>query len=299
MTRAWDDEIRNCLFELASAECASDPALVASLPLRLGGLGLVRQELVAPFAFAASADAALRPQNCSPFAAPQPSQADACADLFRRVAADAPPHLHRLLAENRVKGASDWLSYEARGLPMGKRACSAALRLRIGAVAAQLPATKSCPGCARVFPRAVFEYHASGCAALGVPVMKHNSVRDLCEQFALEAGHSVVHEPREYQAYRCRQCGDVLSKREAASHTCAGHPDRTGVDFRVLFPEGAAVYDVTVLQALAPSYGDTAPEALVARVDRKKHGVYDEQCASNAESLEHQLAGNCHFGVFL
>ena len=115
--------------------------------------------------------------------------------------------------------------------------------------------------------------------------MKHNSLRDLLEQFALEAGHNIQHEPREYQAYRCRGCGDILAPSDLRDHGCPGKPDRTGVDFRVLFPEGAAVYDVTVVQPLSQSYLAVSPSSAASAVDTKKHTIYDDQCASNNEEL--------------
>jgi hypothetical protein len=285
MAEAWDIEVRKCVFDLAAAVPSEDAWFVASLPLRLGGLGLVEQAAVAQFAFAASADSALRPQHRSPFSTPQPAQKDATDDLHSTRAAAAPEHLRPLLAENSARGAFDWLTYDARTSKMGRRACSAALRLRLGAVSPLVPATKRCPGCAREFPNTTFEYHASSCVTLGVPVMKHNSVRDLMERFALEAGHDIQHEPREYQAFRCRSCGDVITKAAVRTHGCTGQADRTGVDFRVLWPEGAAVYDVTVLQTLAPSYRASDPDTVAAATARNKHTIYDDQCASNNESL--------------
>ena len=159
------------------------------------------------------------------------------------------------------------------------------IRLRIGAVSPKLPAAKRCPGCGRTIARELFEYHASGCAALGLPVMKHNSVRDLCEQFAVEAGQTVVHEPREYQAYRCRSCAELLSASGIRNHGCRAKADRTGVDFRVLWPEGAAVYDVTVVQTRAPSYRATPAQQVVTNIDEHKHTIYDDQCRSNSEQL--------------
>ena len=61
--------------------------------------------------------------------------------------------------------------------------------------------------------------------------------------------------------------------------------DRTGVDFRVFWPEDTLVYDFTVVNPRCRSHAASSPEAAVFSVRSKKHSMYDDQCASNGETL--------------
>ena len=150
-----------------------------------------------------------------------------------------------------------------------------------------------CTGCSKSFSPVDYLYHITGCArrCFFNASALHDSVRDFYARLLRPYAYSVVSEPTDYSAYKCRECGKTLPYTEATSHAllCApgARPLRTGPDLRVqLRPQDQPiVIDFTVIHNLAPSNRNKDFATLAAEKSNKKASLYEEQATSNNEEL--------------
>ena len=200
--------------------------IIMGLPTKLGGLGMPPPTLIANAAYTASVAAARIPVDL-PLATYNelrqqvPNQnnnteAIFAAQLQAITATDA--DCYNLLNDAATPTASAWLRNIPTPLaPMNHAETAAALRLRLGLVHREVPATQ-CPGCQHQLPTIRFSAHISGCtritgenSAAGHATLKRdiNRIGDHC---GVEYDGQ---EPTDFEVVICPQCRAKLDTQTA------------------------------------------------------------------------------------
>ena len=306
MCMRFDERMSSAFYEMAEITPTERAHAMLDLACSAGGMGITRQRDLRSLAYDAQNDTALRGAG-RPVAAQQPlsqhagtvlQQAAKREDLLRRF-----PEIAKHLKHTAAKHAATWLSHTAGEADTetrcDRRAFSAALRLRIHEPHRQMPSQIGCSGCHVVFAAADFDAHVVGCVRRSDynATVKHN---DMCQSFAPLAAMArlvFVAEPRDYQSFVCRLCGDELSLAQSRMHGCRARMDRSGADFSLNWPNYKTVYDGTVVHSCAPSYSAAQTFAVLCESKaRVKHTLYDPTCALNFERLE-VLCFDMHGGL--
>lgn len=286
MCIVFDNLMVEVFVTLSEARLEAEHLAMLRLPTAMGGLGLPAVRELRELAYLASLHSALPPDG-----PPAPAQRVAAgvlhAALKVQLVADAPA-VARLLGETSQPGASVWLGDFAR--KWNTKHFAGALRYRLNAAHLLDPVVQMCPGCRNTHPATTILAHAVGCARIAganCTVKHHDIVAALAKQ-CNEGNLKCEKEPREYNSWKCRTCGDLFSAGEITAHTrlCCppgSSPFRTGPDLRVWFPEEIVVADVTVVHATSPSYERTDRGDIVAAKAAHKGALYAEQLAAMGE----------------
>ena len=207
------------------AELNADQRLILALPLRYGGMGLTRLEMIAAASYYASMSTALEG------ARRVTDQAALCSIVYRDQydqAVSRNSSLRRHLEVHSLEGSDAGLScLDVRVHP---DVFGALLRNYLAGDARTVAANTAalpCRGCKRPFSiGGSWGQHVSNCVAMsgGHVTKRHQAVAHLCRQGLAEAGYAPDKtEPRDLATYRCACRSEPLSltKRSSSTHKLA------------------------------------------------------------------------------
>ena len=273
---------------------------IASLPLKLGGNGLVVTSDVRHLAFADSEYRAISMlahlgRHQRPLHAPS-SQHDATyahhlqkkLDFLASIGNEAA--VTRLLEANSVKGGAGWLIAHRKWMP--HVAYAAAWRLRARAVTTFEPAAVRCPACpklldGRLLDQREFVEHVHGCTRIPSgdnATRAHHSLTRKLVSIMEDNGGRATREPREYQQYKCPKCPFELPRGEYKRELLARHDKvcnssllRSGVDAELWLQHQRYLVDVTIAHVVCGSYVNVPIDIVCAQKAATKYHHYVEE----------------------
>jgi hypothetical protein len=247
----------------------------------MGGLGVTDVTKTAAAAYASSRGLAMRKDEELVEVVSQKEETNIhFADLSAELSKD--PVRAQRLNDAKQRFASLWLTMPGTKWPGDL--FSGALRYRLG-----LPRgsnRRHCEGCNRTFDADAFLDHVPGCASRSGfnATQKHNSLRDYLVTVLKEAGVNARPEPRDFETYKCKHCGQVVTSKEEHRNVCAGSLARSGPDIEAFLQMDHAgttrhLYDVSVVHSTAPSHVSKSIKALL----KERQDVKDRTYAERAE----------------
>ena len=269
---------------LTGRECVSDIERdLFSLPIRLGGLGIIKPMETAALEFSSSqkitaplaALVLLQQPEISLDTMQDQQQAKAEVRQIRRqryidrateLKTKLPRHLQRAVELGSEKGASSWLSalpIEEHGFALHKGAFRDALCLRYNWQPSHLPSNCICGQSFTV-------EHALNCHTGGFPTIRHNEVRDFTAKVMTEVCHNVCTEPHL----------QPLSG-ESLAYSTANTDDEARLDISAQGFWGnrhqRAFFDVRVFNPNARSYRELQLPSVYRRQEREKQRKYEQR----------------------
>lgn len=274
---------------------------IATLPMKIGGNGLIVTADVRAFAFedsehrAISALAALGRHKIA--AKPPVSQRDATiafqlkkkTELLASIGGDVRDKVEKLLEANSVKGAPGWLIAHRKWMP--PQVYAAAWRFRARAVSTVEAPQLRCPACpsfqgGRLLDQVEFVEHVHGCTKIAsgdnATRAHHHLVKRIVHHVEENGGHA-TREPREYQSYKCPKCPfetvrglNVQQQVRAHDKKCGASLIRSGVDAELWLQRQRYLVDATIAHLVCESHFDTAIAAVVGQKIATKYHHYVE-----------------------
>ena len=302
LNRTFDAIVEQVACGWAGVNADDAVRLVLALPVKEGGFGLPRHELISAAAYEASIRKALFPADTAPS---QRELARKIMDVFRDAVVNTNPRLQRQLQVNSLEGAAAFLSnISVRALP---DIFAAAMRLRLGAATPEIVARASipCPACkgATMLPHEWCQ-HVASCAKLSQcnAGTRHNTVVAFIRCLMRLCGMWVrADEPRDLKVHSC-SCGVELTmqlfhEHRKSCHLPVARRDTSGPDIAYLDPvtklDMAA--DLTIRAFLAPSYLKQPVEDGFAQMRATKTAKYGALCAdANFVLITFAAASNGH-----
>jgi hypothetical protein len=292
----FDAHVEEIWSHLASVAPTFVSRTIACLPLRTGGLGLTRTELIADAAYTASRNTALRTEGPK-------SQDDITGGLFaalRESLVSQHPHTERHLEMHALPGAAEWIADASVAVNPDHHA--AAMRLRLAAPVLGSPDALQCPGCNVTFTAYQWQQHTSCTAHLRGTnaTSRHADVADVFRGICRAAGVRCEEtEPRDMQTFTCVGCNAQFRGAAFFDHrrTCVSllEADRRrrvvgsgpDIDYDDHASDGIveAVADVQVRGPLCPSYAGRTSASLLEETSATKHARYDAMCAEAGKTL--------------
>jgi hypothetical protein len=285
VAQEFEDLMHETLEEVCKTPVSESSFIQASLPVRLGGLGLTPASQIAPAAFLGSATDAfplvqdmisdvfrsLTPEDIPGYSAAKalfPAASSLSQDLltsttyekiFRRLLENSSaPEKARLLSVS-SSHAGCWLQAlpnENLGLKFSNKEFVALLRLTLG-----LPvyaSSRRCPVC-QTAPLDIYGHHSLSCGSGGDRQIRHNEIRDALFQLCQSSGLT----PRKEEALddSSRRPGDIYLPSFSLGKAAA-------VDVSVVYP----------LQVSLLSYAAETPLAAAAHRESQKKEKYIQDC---------------------
>jgi hypothetical protein len=292
----FDAQVEEIWSRLASVAPNFVSRTVACLPLRTGGLGITRTELIANAAYTASRNVALHLEGPK-------SQDDITAGLFTTLRASLVaqhPHIERHLEMHALPGAADWIADASVAVNPDHHA--AAMRLRLASPVVGSPDAMRCPGCNATFNAYQWQQHTSCTAHTRGPnaSSRHADVADAFRGICRAAGVRCEDtEPRDMQTFTCAGCDAQFRGAAFFDHrrTCVSLPEAQrrrrvvgsgpDIDFDDHTSDEVveAVADVQIRGPLCPSYAGRTSASLLEETSATKHARYDEMCAAAGKTL--------------
>ena len=275
----------------------------AALPVKRGGLGLTPQLEILEGAYLASRDSALG--STDGVAISQKARTAEVMDRIERLVDEQGPHIVRHRQHNMARHSS--AAFRSPGLVANPAFWSGALRWRLFAPIAGLPASPSCPAgdsCTKppFSDRRDWMRHSAVCTHVsghGV-CARHAAVKVAFKQFLHRNLISFDHaEPRDVRFVTCHCKKDIVES-DLVEHVraCTAYQQRglastplrgSGPDIRVYFSPAEGIdsicVDVTVTSAEADSNCNVPLDKLFDDVAKIKHAKYDDMMKRRNEQL--------------
>ena len=254
-----------------------------ALPVRLGGLGISNLTVSASFEYTSSVEISAALSQAIVDQQPEYTYAiyeDQClakdsvklgrrkraSDLASSLKSVLPPTLLKAMELAQEKGSSSWLSalpLEQYGLTLHKGAFRDALALRYGWTPANLPTHCACGAGMSVG-------HALSCPKGGLPIARHNEVRDTVAGWLGEVCNNTTVEPTLQPI-----AGEVL--RHATAIAEEGARLDIATDGFWGGPFERAFFDVCVFNPHAPSNSSQSLAATYRKHEKRKCRAYEQR----------------------
>jgi hypothetical protein len=261
------------------SQCNADERSFISLPIRYGGLNIINPITNASHEYQSSQKISMplkdmiveqresfsKPQLQSIKASLRQEKKQRMEDMSQQVREQLPPAKQRMMDLLCEKGSSSWLSalpLQDQGFNLNKGEFRDALSLRYGW---QLKNTPHYCRCGKSFSTD----HAMTCPLGGLPIARHNEIRDVTAQWLNEVCSDVVKEPPLQQL-----SGEVILPRTA---NCQ---DDARLDIRAKGfwnRQQDAFFDVRVFHPNAPSYRNTSIPSLYRQHEMAKKREYGDR----------------------
>ena len=262
--------------------CTDDERSLLSLPVRLGGMGLINVTAISDAEHENSkqatkvlTDAIIAQQIDLPPSLDDDSNAAKAeirsrrrkqqSDELEAIRSRMTPEQLRANTIAQEAGASSWLSalpLTEKGFVLTKREFWDAVDLRYGWTLPRLPSLCACGERFNVS-------HAFSCKKGGFVAQRHNEIRDLTSELLAEVCHDVCIEPPLGEL-----TGETLTLRSANSSAEA----RLDISARGVWTKGQrAFFDVRVFDPLAQSYRNQTLDQAYHRHEEEKKRAYNER----------------------
>jgi hypothetical protein len=283
----FESRCHEALRDLLMAELSTEERQVASLPMRMGGVGVTDVTKILQDAYESSKGLAMiSDDNTQSVRAQKEGTEIYFCDLVKTLSEDR-VRAKRLLDAGK-KFASLWMTMP--GMKWAGDLFSGALRYRLGITRGGT--RRHCEGCRKTFSAADFLDHAPGCASRSGfnTTQKHNSLRDYLVAVMLEAGIVTRAEPRDWETYKCKHCAQTVTDRAEHRLVCAGSLVRSGPDIEAFLQMDHAgptrhLYDVSVVHSTAPSHLARSVTALFKERQDTKDRSYGARAAQEGAIL--------------
>ena len=252
-----------------------------ALPARHGGLGIAKppqaasRQHLASMSLTSNLIQKLTEKVAIPDGGvPEPKSKSKIHQEARRDAQCAAAELHQQLPEKlqharalaSEKGASSWITtlpLSAHGFELPKGAFRDALCLRYGWPVPHLPTTCVCGAAMEI-------EHALSCRYGGLPIRRHNEVRNLLASCLRKAGCDTAIEPQLQPL-----SGEVFLRQT----TTTDQEARLDIKANGFWGEGSeeAFFDVRVFNPFASSYRSLPIPSVYARHEKEKRDRYEER----------------------
>ena len=151
------------------------------------------------------------------------------------------------------------------------------LTMRLAIRLENAPETVSCPGCGTIESPSNIIPHVAGCSrCAGMnSTRKHSHIVRYLSNLCAKAGLPCAIEPRLYSSFFCTKCKCSISPEAAERHPCRARRIRSGPDLAIMWPDvGEVLYDVTVIHTCCSGYRKQSSRALLQSAVERKHRKY-------------------------
>ena len=283
LLKPLENTIRTCFLTSLTGQNAlsDDMRTLLSLPVRLGGLGIINPSLTSDYHFSSSVmitDPLVSLIRLQSFTYSVTAMTEilqrkvhvrngrktVLSNMAQELHSSLPKSLQRCLDVASEKGASTWLTalpLEEHGFVLHKGSFRDALCLRYGWRTSHLPSHCVCE-------REFSVDHSLNCKCGGYPSIRHNEIRDITAHLITEVCHNVLIEPPLQQL-----SGEIMSLQSANVQ------DEARLDIAGFWgcSHQRAFFDVRIFNPFARTYVNSPLSTCHKRNEADKRRNYDER----------------------
>ena len=295
LAEEFDKEIQSVMMKWCGAN--GDSLKLATLPCKLGGLGIISTVVKQRYFFEASRksiEELFKPTNapvgCTGTQTSQSlmkSQNQASRTQLKKQMKSEHETLATKLNENpsiaRItkRSKESNVHLDSAHNYVNPYLFKYTLMMRLGVSITKAPKDIACPGCGVMETPSSIMSHVAGCSRCSGMncTRKHSHIVRYLADLCTKAGLPYAIEPRIHSSFFCTKCKCSFSSEAAEDHPCRARRIRSGPDLAIMWPNaGEMLYDITVVHTCCSSYIKKTSSALLQNaLDRKKQKYIEEK----------------------